>query len=250
LNLTITASTSNTTTASNCGSYTWSVNGQTYTTSGSYTSVSGCATEILNLTINPNLPASVSITSTATGNPICAATSVTFTATPTNGGAYPIYQWKLNGNNVGTNSPTYTNSNLANADVVSVIMTSNDVSTVAIGTQFWSNKNLDVSKYQNGVEIPQVTNPTLWAALTTGAWCWYNNDSATYASTYGKLYNWYAVNDIANGGLAPTGWHVATDAEWITLTTTLGTNPGVQLKSTTGWGNGNGTNSSGFTSLN
>jgi uncharacterized protein (TIGR02145 family) len=73
-------------------------------------------------------------------------------------------------------------------------------------------KNLNVSKYKNGDIIPQVTDGTQWANLTTGAWCWYNNDSATYAATYGKLYNWYAVNDPR--GLAPEGWHVPSDGEW------------------------------------
>jgi len=67
-------------------------------------------------------------------------------------------------------------------------------------------QNLNVSKYRNGDIIPQVTDNTEWANLTTGAWCWYNNDSATYGAVYGKLYNWYAVNDPR--GLAPQGWRV------------------------------------------
>jgi len=88
----------------------------------------------------------------------------------------------------------------------------NTYPSVNIGSQTWMQKNLNVSKYKNGDIIPQVTNATQWAALTTGAWCWYNNDSATYAATYGKLYNWYAVNDPR--GLAPDGWHVPSDGEW------------------------------------
>ena len=75
------------------------------------------------MTVNPNLTASVSIAATATT--IVAGTSVTFTATPTNGGAAPVYQWKLNGTNVGTNSATYTNTALANGDIVSCVLTSN-----------------------------------------------------------------------------------------------------------------------------
>ncbi len=77
--------------------------------------------------------------------------------------------------------------------------------------QTWTKKNLNVSRYRNGDAIPQVTDATQWQNLTTGAWCWYNNDSANY-SYYGKLYNWYAVND--SRGLAPQGWHIPTDIEW------------------------------------
>jgi uncharacterized protein (TIGR02145 family) len=92
-------------------------------------------------------------------------------------------------------------------------------STVTICNQIWSTKNLDVSTYRNGDAIPQVTDPTAWANLTTGAWCYYNNDAAN-GPIYGKLYNWYAVNDVR--GLAPTGYHVPSDAEWTTLETCLG----------------------------
>jgi len=84
-------------------------------------------------------------------------------------------------------------------------------STVTICAQVWMTKNLDVTTYRNGDTIPQVTDPTAWANLTTGAWCYYYNDPAN-GPIYGKLYNWYAVNDTR--GLAPTGWHVASDAEW------------------------------------
>lgn len=124
---------------------------------------------------------------------------------------------------------------------------------VMIGTQIWMLKNLDVSTYRNGDPIPQVNDPTAWAALFTGGWCWYNNDSATYATTYGKLYNWYAVNDPR--GLAPTGWHVPSAAEWATLSTFLGGDAvaGGAMKETgtTHWlaPNTEATNSSGFTGL-
>ena len=90
---------------------------------------------------------------------------------------------------------------------------------VTICGQKWMEKNLDVTTYRNGDTIPYVTDPTAWAALTTGAWCYYNNDPSTN-SIYGKLYNWYAVAD--SRGLAPAGWHVSTDAEWTTLVTCLG----------------------------
>lgn len=117
----------------------------------------------------------------------------------------------------------------------------------------WMTKNLDVSTYRNGDPIPQVTDPAAWAALTTGAYCYYNNDSATYAAVYGKLYNWYAVNDPR--GLAPEGWHIPTDFEWTTLGNCLGGDglAGGPMKEigTTHWTTPNtgATNLSGFTAL-
>ncbi len=123
---------------------------------------------------------------------------------------------------------------------------------VTICSQTWKVKNLDVSTYRNGNPIPQVTDPVAWAALTTGAWCYYNNDPAMGA-IYGKLYNWYAVNDPR--GLAPAGWHIPTDAEWTTLSTCLGgvTVAGGKMREagTAHWAspNSGATNSSGFTGL-
>ncbi|MFM7017698.1 FISUMP domain-containing protein [Flavobacterium sp.] len=92
-------------------------------------------------------------------------------------------------------------------------------SSVVINGKEWMRSNLNVTKYRNGDVIPQVTDVTQWESLTTGAWCYYENDTAN-GPIYGKLYNWYAVND--SRGLAPTGWHVATDAEWTGLTDFLG----------------------------
>lgn len=98
-------------------------------------------------------------------------------------------------------------------------ITFREVDTVKIGNQVWKTKNLDVSYYRNGDLIPQVTNASEWAGLSTGAWCYYYNDPNNNY-TYCKLYNWYAVNDPR--GLAPTGWHVASDIEWKTLEMNLG----------------------------
>ncbi len=86
---------------------------------------------------------------------------------------------------------------------------------VSICCQHWMARNLDVTTYRNGDLIPEVTDYGTWAALTTGAYCYYDNDSTNYATTFGKLYNWYAVNDPR--GLAPEGWHIPTDFEWTTL---------------------------------
>lgn len=96
--------------------------------------------------------------------------------------------------------------------------------SVTIGTQIWTSKNLDVTTYRDGTPIPQVTDG--WENLTTGAWCYYDNDPANGA-VYGKLYNWYAVVGIYDAAsltnpalrkpLAPAGWHVSSDVEWSTL---------------------------------
>jgi uncharacterized protein (TIGR02145 family) len=124
--------------------------------------------------------------------------------------------------------------------------------SILIGTQNWAKENLDVLTYRDGTVIPQVTDATAWAALTTGAWCWYNNDPANGA-IYGKLYNWYAVNDPR--GLAPSGWHVPTNEEWTALTTLLGGESvaGGKMKTTgaTRWRSLNtvNTNESGFSGL-
>jgi uncharacterized protein (TIGR02145 family) len=130
--------------------------------------------------------------------------------------------------------------------------TADALPTIQIGTQKWQAKNLDVAFFRNGDPIPQVTDPTAWANLTTGAWCYYNNDS-TLGTKYGKLYNWYAVNDPR--GLAPTGWHIPSEAEWMTLSTTLGgfSVAGGKMKEagTLNWTSPNtgGNNNSGFTGL-
>ena len=148
---------------------------------------------------------------------------------------------------------------------------------VTIGTQIWSSTNLDVTTYRDGTPIPKVTDPTAWANLTTGAWCYYNNDPANGA-VYGKLYNWYAVAGIYNTAslanpalrkqFAPTGWHVPTDDEWRILINYLDPNAnggattpniaGGKMKATGTLQSGTGlwqypntaaTNTSGFTAL-
>ena len=118
--------------------------------------------------------------------------------------------------------------------------------TVTIGNQIWTTKNLNVETYRNGDAIPHVQDAYAWSNLSTGAWCYYENESANGGS-YGKLYNWYAVND--SRGLAPNGYHIPTDAEWTTLTDYLGgqSQAGTKMKSSFSWQkNGNGTNTSGF----
>jgi uncharacterized protein (TIGR02145 family) len=126
----------------------------------------------------------------------------------------------------------------------------NTYSTIMIGTQVWMTENLKTTKYNDGTSIPKVTGDAAWLNLTTPGYCWYNNDSITYKTPYGALYNWYAVN---TGNLCPAGWHVPTEAEYRTLDTYLGSNSGGKLKEigTTHWASPNtgATNETGFTSL-
>ncbi len=128
----------------------------------------------------------------------------------------------------------------------------NNYGTVTIGTQVWMTRNLDVDHYRNGDPIPEVKSASLWKSLTTGAWCYFKNDKDS-GVTYGKLYNWYAVNDPR--GLAPVGWHIPSDAEWSTLSAYLGGDSiaGGKLKEsgTSHWNipNTGATNVSGFSAL-
>jgi uncharacterized protein (TIGR02145 family) len=128
----------------------------------------------------------------------------------------------------------------------------------SIGTQTWMTENLRTTKYNDNADIPNITDNTLWSTATAHAYSWYSNNSG-YKSTFGALYNWFAVN---SDKLCPTGWHVPTDADFATLEMFLGiasadvnnygfrgTTEGTEMKSTSGWNTGNGTNTSGFTAL-
>jgi hypothetical protein len=94
----------------------------------------------------------------------------------------------------------------------------NNYTVVTNGNQTWMDENLKTTKYNDGIDIPLVTDDIAWEDLTTPGYCWFGNDSTGYENMYGALYNWYTVN---TGKLAPTGWHVATDAEWTTLNNNL-----------------------------
>ena len=123
---------------------------------------------------------------------------------------------------------------------------------VTIGDQCWFAENLRSTVYADGTSIPEVTDNAAWTGLSSGARCDSGNDASNVA-IYGRLYNWYAVDD--SRGLCPSGWHVPTDGEWtemedyITCQGFSGTE-GTALKSTSGWaGNGNGTDDFGFSAL-
>ncbi|MBL7046505.1 MAG: carboxypeptidase regulatory-like domain-containing protein [Candidatus Marinimicrobia bacterium] len=132
----------------------------------------------------------------------------------------------------------------------------NTYQTLLIGNQKWMIENLKVTHYRNGDAIQYVqsesSEPNVWENLSTGAYGYYNDDQS-HQSTYGNLYNWYAVDD--NRNIAPEGWHVPTDDEWQTLVDYLGGSSvaGGKLKEagTTHWNspNSGATNESGFTAL-
>jgi uncharacterized protein (TIGR02145 family) len=124
--------------------------------------------------------------------------------------------------------------------------------SVKIGNQTWMAENLNVATFRNGDSIPQARTDEEWkyaAKARKPAWCYYDNN-IDYEAKYGKLYNWYAVNDPR--GLAPEGWHVPTHKEWWELTDYLGgwKVSCTKLKNKEGWNDeGNGTNESGFSAL-
>jgi uncharacterized protein (TIGR02145 family) len=95
----------------------------------------------------------------------------------------------------------------------------NVYSTVTIGTQVWMKENLRTTRYSDGSAIPRVKGGSAWANIKTPAYCWYNNDSATYKNVIGAYYNWYTVNTAK---LCPTGWHVPSKDELDVLKDFLG----------------------------
>jgi len=119
---------------------------------------------------------------------------------------------------------------------------------VTIGKQNWTQTNLNVATFRNGDSIQHAKTAVEWklaGVYREPAWCYYTNENGAEDPTYGKLYNWYAVNDPR--GLAPTGWHIPTLDEWNTLNDFVGEKRGgTKMKTTTDWKAGDGTNSSGF----
>lgn len=174
---------------------------------GGTTGSSAARTRIISYQITPcGLAAGVAIAVTGGSNPSCAGQTITLTATPTNGGASPSYQWKVNGTNVGTNSSTYSSSALANGDVVTCVMTSN-LSGVT-GNPAASNAIT--------ITISSAATPGITIAQTTGSNPTCAGASVTFTAT------------PTNGGSAPTyqwkvnGANVGTNSA--TYTTTALTN--------------------------
>lgn len=123
--------------------------------------------------------------------------------------------------------------------------------SVIIGTQEWMVQNLKTTRFNDGIDIPLVTDNTAWSNLSSSGYCWYNNDETANKEDYGALYNYYAVK---SGKLCPAGWHVAADSDWTALLTYFGDYHVADLMKETGtlhWlsGTTSATNESGFTAL-
>jgi uncharacterized protein (TIGR02145 family) len=139
----------------------------------------------------------------------------------------------------------------------------NTYKTVVIGKYRWMKENLKTTSYNNGSEIPDVKEQSIWFRLSEGAYCRYKNEE-NYADTFGLLYNWYAVS---SGKLCPVGWRVPSDEEWKYLEGFADTKYGIgnqvwdkpglrgydagqRLKAVSGWRTGvTGTDNFGFSGL-
>ncbi len=128
-----------------------------------------------------------------------------------------------------TGDTTKTGGGVATTDVSikygSVIsdIDGNSYKTVIIGSQQWMSENLKSSKYNDGTVISNVKVDSLWSELSSGAWCYYSNNSINN-DKYGKLYNWFVVSSESNGNknVCPTGWHIPRRSEWADLIDYLG----------------------------
>lgn len=141
----------------------------------------------ITMVISSGVSPSVAIAVTSGSNPSCANTDVTFNATPSNGGSAPFYQWKVNGSNIGTNSPTFTSSILANGDVVTCEMISN--SSCATATAVTSNPII--------MNISSLLPASVVIALTSGTNPTCSGSSVTFTAA------------ATNGGSAPSyQWQV------------------------------------------
>ena len=174
-----------------------------------------------------------------------------------------IYHYRIKAENskwinfYGSEKIFYTGPNVIDVD-------SNIYHTIKIGSQVWMKENLKTTRYADGSAIPLVTDNWNTLGFTDKAFCWFNNDSASNAGTYGALYTWSAaMNGAASSssslsgvqGVCPTGWHLPSHEEWLTLKDYLGGDDlaGGKLKEqdTLHWNSPNvgATNESGFTAL-
>lgn len=200
-----------------------------------------------NIAINPTIANTIVAGGTGTGSFVSNLTGLTA------GTTYHIRAYATN--SIGTaygNDVVFTTTPLPNFGATITDYNGNVYDTITIGTQTWMKQNLKVTNYRNGDAVPMVLDPTAWAALSSGAYCYYDANMS-YIDTYGRLYNYFVVSDTRN--ICPTNWHVPFDIEWTTLKNYLGgvSIAGGKIKETgtSHWNNPNtgATNVSGFTAL-
>lgn len=117
----------------------------------------------------------------------------------------------------------------------SFLLKSQPIKEIKLGNQIWMLHNLNVDKFRNGDNIPQAKSLEEWKKARDKkqpAWCYYNNDPKN-GNKYGRLYNWYAVNDPR--GIAPIGWHIPSDYEWSVLEKSIGNEIGKKFKGKSAW---------------
>jgi gliding motility-associated-like protein len=193
--------------------------------------------------VNTSLTASVTISSNATANTSCAGASVTFTATPVNGGTTPTYQWKVNGTNVGTNSVTYTTSSLSNNDIITVVMGSS-IANCLSGSPATSNAiTMTVNAVPNApgsitgltticLNSNQVYSVAAVSGATAYTWVVTGNISAT--STTNNVINITATNTSGSGTIKVLALNACGNSAYsATLSVTVNNTPAPTASFTT-----------------
>ena len=201
-----------------------------------------------NVTFEYGKTTSYGLSVTAAQSPISGNVKMDVSANITGLTAGTTYHYRVKAiNSVGTaysRDTTFTSTGVADYD-------GNIYNTVIIGTRIWMAENLKTTHYNNGSSIPFPGSDVSWVSATGGGYCVFSNQSSNLA-IYGALYNWASVN---TGILCPTGWHVPTSTEWLSLTDNLGgvSVAGGKMKETglSHWTfpNIGADNSSGFTAL-
>jgi uncharacterized protein (TIGR02145 family) len=170
-----------------------------------------------------------------------------------------IYYWKVVTKSLETGLSAESDVYSFRTDTLTTVtdFDGNVYQTIIIGGQKWMMENLKTIHFNDGTLIDKIENDTIWKNSLTPAYCWYNNDSITYAEIYGTLYNWYTVDIFSNGNknVCPLGWHIPNNGDWNELFNYLGGSDlaGDKMKQTGTlyWNppNSGATNESGFTAL-
>lgn len=190
---------------------------------------------------NPTIADDTTIDGSGTGSFISMMTGLT--------GGTVYYARAYASNNSGTgygNSVSFT--------TLLVDIDNNIYRKVKIGNQIWMAENLKTTRYNEGTEIPDITDNAAWSVLLTGAYSDYGNNPSN-SDTYGRLYNWYAIAFTNIRNVCPAGWHVPTDFDWGTLvnylSVALGTGGMLKETGTAHWivADQTATNETGFTAL-